>query len=198
MYSWKISTKFIWTYIIQFSIYLVAFIATVGVLFSYAESFKKEMNAEYYQVEINIMQKVYARYESDFGISPGRSGVVMFAFYDENGENIVVDRDTASKYVEFNIRTDNLFSIMSLTSSIQFFIALILLMAVIVLRRSKIFSYFMMLGSLCKLFTSFGVNYYFYAFGVALEFIALVLILIDYFKIKNENYKIEHRKEIYS
>lgn len=140
---------------------------------------------------------VYKGYSDKFGISTGSAEKVLFQFYDENGNDAINSVELATKFVNLNDKNENLIGILTLLSSIQFVAALFLIFVAIYQRRNPTYTFFAVVGSLLKFLVTFGMTYWLYFVGLILEIIAVIFIIMDYKKIKEENYKIMHRDLIY-
>lgn len=197
MYAWKISTKFFWFYIIDFLVFLLIFLTFAFVMLGMALSFKKEANASSMNIKFVSADIVYKDYEDKFNITTGSAQNVLFHFYDENGNDAINSVDLATKFVKLNDKNDNLIGVLTLLSSIQFVAALFLIFVAAYQRRNPTYTFFALVGSLLKFLVTFGVTYWLYFVGLILEIIAVIFIINDYKKIKEENYKIMHRDLIY-
>lgn len=162
-----------------------------------ALSFKNEAKASKMNIKFLPASIVYKGYSDKFGISTGSAEKVLFQFYDENGNDAINSVELATKFVNLNDKNENLIGILTLLSSIQFVAALFLIFVAIYQRRNPTYTFFAVVGSLLKFLVTFGMTYWLYFVGLILEIIAVIFIIMDYKKIKEENYKIMHRDLIY-
>lgn len=196
MYDWKIGTKYIKIFIGMMIISLTAFLIILVYLTSTSLSLKKKFNADTMKVDTVDLQVVYQGY-SRFRLFPNLEGKTIVRYFDENGLDAIVTKEQATEYIQFNVRYSNICTAFALTTALELIVIFALACSCLMKSRKFYFAIFSSVGAILRIIVCFGMGYEWYLIGVALQIVSLIFILMDYKKIKADNYKIENRKQLY-